>query len=184
MGASSEREPHIGYLYPAGGQQGSVFKVTVGGQFLKDANNVYVSGKGIHGSVKQYVGRVKPLNGDQRRELQRQINELRQKRQGRAGSPLPPKAGLTNRPDANKPPDANEPGDMNMKEVTLPDIPILRNLDKLSPKGLQKVTEEFLSNRFPASAQISEMVIIEITIDPNTEPGDRELRLGTVQGFD
>lgn len=171
-GAANEREPHIGYLYPAGGQQGSVFKVIVGGQFLKDANNVYVSGKGIHGSVEQYVGKVKPLNGDQRRELQRRLNVLRQKQQG-AG----PKKQNANRPDVN------EPGDMNMKEVTLPDIPILRNLDKLSPKGLQKVTEEFLSNRFPASAQISEIAVIEITIDPNTEPGDRELRLGTVRGL-
>jgi hypothetical protein len=181
-GASNERGPHIGYLYPAGGQEGTVFKVTAGGQFLKDVNSVYVSGKGIHGSVKQYIGRVKPLSPDQRRELQRRLNELRQKRQGASGKPLPQKQD-SNRPDANKPSDANEPGDMNMAAVMLPDHPLLRNLDKLSPKGLQKVTEEFLSNRFPASAQISEMVIIEITIDPNTEPGDRELRLGTSRGL-
>ena len=29
------REPRIGYLYPAGGQQGSVVLITAGGQFLK-----------------------------------------------------------------------------------------------------------------------------------------------------
>ncbi len=178
QGASSEREPHIGYLYPAGGQQGSVVKITVGGQFIKDANEVYVTGNGVHGSVTHYIGRVKPLNGDQRRELQRQISELRKKWQGPGKSPPGPAVRDINKPaDANKSEEANEP------PVTLPDHPLLRNLEKLSPKGLQKVSEEFLSNKYPVSMQIGEMAIIEITIDANAEPGDRELRLGTRAGL-
>ena len=28
------REPHLGYVYPAGGRQADDFEVTVGGQFL------------------------------------------------------------------------------------------------------------------------------------------------------
>jgi hypothetical protein len=172
QGASNERDPHIGYLYPAGGQQGSVIKITVGGQFIKDANEVYVTGQGVHGSVIRYIGRVKPLNGDQRKELQRQLSELRKKQQGQGGKPTP----LIAR-DANKPEEANEP------PVTLPDHPLLRNLEKLSLKGLQKVAEEFLSNKYPVSMQIGEMAIIEITIDPNAEPGDRELRIGTRAGL-
>ncbi|MGB7582594.1 MAG: PPC domain-containing protein [Sedimentisphaerales bacterium] len=178
QGASNEREPHIGYLYPAGGQQGSVIKITVGGQFIKDINEVYVTGQGVHGSVIRYIGRVKPLNGDQRKELQRQINELRKKLQGLGKKPMPPIAQ-----DANKPADANKPDDTNTPPVTLPDHPLLRNLEKLSPKGLQKVAEEFLSNKYPVSMQIGEMAIIEITIDPNAEPGDRELRIGTSAGL-
>ncbi len=178
QGASNEREPHIGYLYPAGGQQGSVIKITVGGQFIKDANEVYVTGQGVHGSVIRYIGRVKPLNGDQRRELQKQMSELRKKLQGQGKKPMPPIAQ-----DANKPADANKPEEANEPPVTLPDHPLLRNLEKLSPKGLQKVAEEFLSNKYPVSMQIGEMAIIEITIDPNAEPGDRELRLGTRAGL-
>ncbi|MGD0573592.1 MAG: PPC domain-containing protein [Sedimentisphaerales bacterium] len=178
QGASNEREPHIGYLYPAGGQQGSAIKITVGGQFIKDANEVYVTGQGVHGSVIRYIGRVRPLNGDQRRELQKQINELRKKLQGQGKKPMPPIAK-----DANKPADTNKPDDTNTPPVTLPDHPLLRNLDKLSPKGLQKVAEEFLSNKYPVSMQIGEMAIIEIAIDPNAEPGDRELRIGTSAGL-
>jgi hypothetical protein len=178
QGASNEREPHIGYLYPAGGQQGSAIKITVGGQFIKDANEVYVTGQGVHGSVIRYIGRVRPLNGDQRRELQKQINELRKKLQGQGKKPMPPIAK-----DANKPADTNKPDDTNTPPVTLPDHPLLRNLDKLSPKGLQKVAEEFLSNKYPVSRQIGEMAIIEIAIDPNAEPGDRELRIGTSAGL-
>ena len=33
-GQLSVREPHLGYLYPAGGQQGTSFQVTIGGQNL------------------------------------------------------------------------------------------------------------------------------------------------------
>jgi hypothetical protein len=184
QGASNEREPHIGYLYPAGGQQGSVIKITVGGQFIKDVNEVYVTGQGVHGSVTRYIGRVKPLNGDQRRELQRQINELRQKLQGPGKKNVPPAARDTNKPaDINKPADVNKTDDANAPPVTLPDHPLLRNLEKLSPKGLQKVSEEFLSNKYPVSMQIGEIAIIEITIDANAEPGDRELRLGTRAGL-
>ena len=171
-GASNEREPHIGYLYPAGGQQGSVVKITVGGQFIKEANEVYISGQGVHGSVTQYIGRVKPLNGDQRRELQKQLREQRQKLQGQ-GRKLPPPIAQ----DANKAEETNEP------PVMLPDHPLLRNLDKLTLKGLQKVQEEFLSNKYPVSMQIGEIAILEITIDANAEPGDRELRLGGRSGL-
>ena len=176
--ASSEREPHIGYLYPAGGQQGSVIKITVGGQFIKDANEVYVTGNGVHGSVTRYIGRVKPLNNDQKMELRKRINKLQRKQQNPGRKPIPPIAQ-----DANKPADANKPNDINTPPVSLPDHPLLRNLEKLSPKGLQKVSEEFLSNKYPVSMQIGEMAIIEITIDANAEPGDRELRLGTRAGL-
>jgi len=171
QGASSERNPHIGYLYPAGGQQGSAIKITVGGQFLRDVDRVYVSGKGVTGSVVKNVGRVKPLNPDQRKELQNRLSELRKKQQG------------PGRRDANRPADINTVSDSNKPPVTLPDHPLLRNLDKLSPKGMQKVREEFLTGKFPASMAISETVIIEITIDANAEPGDRQLRLGTRTGL-
>ncbi|MGD0552022.1 MAG: PPC domain-containing protein [Sedimentisphaerales bacterium] len=184
QGASNERDPHIGYLYPAGGQQGSVIKITVGGQFIKDANEVYVTGQGVHGSVIRYIGRVKPLTPDQKKELQRRLSELRKKLQGPGQKNIPPAVQNVNKPaDINKPADVNKPDDANTPAVSLPDHPLLRNLEKLSPKGLQKVAEEFLSNKYPVSMQIGEMAIIEITIDPNTEPGDRELRLGTRAGL-
>ncbi len=183
QGATKEKEPHIGYLYPAGGQQGSVIKVAVGGQFIKDANDVYVTGDGVRGSVTSYIGRVKPLNNDQKKELRSRINKLQKKQQGPGKKAKSPASQDINKPaDINKPGDANKP-EANEPPVTLPDHPLFRNLEKLSPKGLQKVSEEFLSNKYPASAQIGEMAIIEITIDPNAEPGDRELRLGGRTGL-
>jgi hypothetical protein len=38
-GQSNTREPHIGYLYPGGGQQGTVIQISAGGQYLAGAND-------------------------------------------------------------------------------------------------------------------------------------------------
>ena len=65
------KEPYIGYVYPAGGQQGTALEVTVGGQYLDGVNKVIVSGKGVKATV---VGHTKPLT-------QKKMNELRQKLQ-------------------------------------------------------------------------------------------------------
>ncbi len=64
--------PHVGYVYPAGGQQGTTFEVRVGGRFLDGANGV-LSGRGVHARV---VSLDKPLNGQQITELRQQLQEL------------------------------------------------------------------------------------------------------------
>ena len=43
--------PHIGYVYPAGGQRGTTFQVTVGGQHLTNAKLASFSGKGIKATM-------------------------------------------------------------------------------------------------------------------------------------
>src|ERR1035441_9895771 len=64
--------PHIGYVYPAGGRQGAVFQVAVGGQYLNSATNAYVSGTGVQAVVVDYS---RPLT-------QKEFNDLRMKLQG------------------------------------------------------------------------------------------------------
>ncbi|MBM3840009.1 MAG: hypothetical protein FJ398_18995 [Verrucomicrobia bacterium] len=46
--------PHIGYVYPAGGQQGASFQIKVGGQFLDGVTNAFVSGAGVQAAVYGY----------------------------------------------------------------------------------------------------------------------------------
>lgn len=46
-GQSDTSKPQIGYLYPGGGQQGTVVLITAGGQFLRGAAEVYVAGEGV-----------------------------------------------------------------------------------------------------------------------------------------
>jgi len=65
-GQQTANEPHIGYLYPAGGQQGAVVQVMVGGQFLRGASEVHICGEGVRGSVIQYMPQLRNISGEQR----------------------------------------------------------------------------------------------------------------------
>jgi hypothetical protein len=68
--------PHIGYVYPAGGQQGTTVHAQVGGRFLDGAASVLVSGHGLSARV---VGLDKPLNGQQLTTLREKAQELQKK---------------------------------------------------------------------------------------------------------
>ncbi len=68
---AQQNEPHTGYVYPAGGRQGTVVDVKIGGRFLENVSAVFVSGAGVRGEV---VGYDRPLTPQQ-------INELREKTQ-------------------------------------------------------------------------------------------------------
>jgi len=186
-GETTVREPHIGYLYPAGGQQSTTVQVTVGGLYLRGVNAVYVSGQGVSASVVKYQGRLKALNQEQREELQRRLKQLRQKKMGGIlpgkNRPAPPQNRDPNKRDPNKKSE-DVPAEMPAKPVELPDHPLLRNLDKLSLEGLQKVAEEFMRpNLNQTNPQIAETVVIEIKIDSDAAPGDREIRLGGPNGL-
>jgi len=50
--------PHVGYVYPAGGQQGTTVQVRIGGRFLDGTSTAIVSGRGIRVEV---AGFDKPL---------------------------------------------------------------------------------------------------------------------------
>jgi hypothetical protein len=51
--------PHIAYVYPAGGRQGTTFEVNVGGQFLTSTTQVYITGNGVQAQV---LDSTRPMN--------------------------------------------------------------------------------------------------------------------------
>ncbi|MCX7824369.1 MAG: hypothetical protein N2689_02305 [Verrucomicrobiae bacterium] len=57
--------PRIGYVYPAGGQQGTTFQVVIGGQRLTGLTNVSVSGDGVQAVL---LERSRPLTPQEFRE--------------------------------------------------------------------------------------------------------------------
>jgi hypothetical protein len=63
--------PHAGYGYPAGGRQGTVVQVAVGGRYLEGATGAVFSARGLRAEI---VGYDKPLS-------QREITDLRDKAQ-------------------------------------------------------------------------------------------------------
>jgi hypothetical protein len=72
--ASAQATPHIGYVYPAGGQQGATFEVTIGGQTLNGAANVHITGQGIEATV---IEHIKPITQGQAGKLRDRLIELR-----------------------------------------------------------------------------------------------------------
>ena len=68
---------YIGFVYPAGGQQGTTFRVRIGGQSLEGIHGLHVSGSGVTARVVDYYWRLSPQDS---RLLNEQIDALRRGR--------------------------------------------------------------------------------------------------------
>ncbi|MCY2996238.1 MAG: hypothetical protein NTY19_51565 [Planctomycetota bacterium] len=80
--ATAQERPRIGYVFPAGGRQGTTFLVTVGGQFLGswkgdyqiDVLQTHFSGGGIQATVRKDI---RHLTSQETQVLQDKIEQLR-----------------------------------------------------------------------------------------------------------
>ena len=71
---SARAQAYIGFVYPAGGQRGATFQVTLGGQSLEGVNRVLVSGTGVCARVIEYN---KQMNPQEMTLIQEQLRELK-----------------------------------------------------------------------------------------------------------
>ena len=83
----AQSRPYLGYVYPAGGQQGTTFEVKVGGQGLADDAEVTVSGEGVMAKMVQCCN---PLGNRELSLLAKQLSELRKKTPRKASKSSPP----------------------------------------------------------------------------------------------
>lgn len=178
-GQSPPREPHIGYLYPAGGPQGATLQVLAGGQSLRGATAVYISGEGVQATVVQHYRPLRNLSPEQRQALLSRLRQLLQKRLAEWPGPvarlLQSSLGPWSRGRQTEKPAAT---------ASLPEHPLLRNLEGKSLRELVHIANQFLNLRKrQPNAQIAETVLIDVSIAPDAPPGDRELRLGTPLGL-
>jgi hypothetical protein len=58
--AQAEKRAYIGYVYPAGGQQGTTFAVRLGGQRIDGVCGAVVSGQGVHAKLIDSFRRLDP----------------------------------------------------------------------------------------------------------------------------
>ena len=73
-GAWAQTKPYIGFVYPAGGQQGQTFRVSLGGQFLDGVSSGVVSGEGVKVKIVEYNRHLSPQDIMLLRE---QLDELK-----------------------------------------------------------------------------------------------------------
>ena len=183
------REPQIGYLYPGGAQRDTVVQIIAGGQFLRGASAVHVSGDGVQAKVIKYMRPVFNINREQRVLLQNNMKEVRQQRL----SELFGKSFLQPEPIQKKPAkkttDKSKPtpkeNDAKTPVVKMPEHPLLYDLENKSLRELAHLTNMifFPRNKRQQNRQLAESVLIEITIDADAMPGDRELRIQTNTGL-
>ena len=160
--SAATKEPRIGYLYPAGGRSGSTFEMTVGGQFLKGATNVLVSGSGVDVTVLQYV---KAITNKERNELRKKMRETQKSIQNaqKKGQPQPKMEVM----DPESWP--MDPRDLDVSEMSASDLKKLRAM-------------LFNSKKQP-NAQLDDRVLLSVNIASDAKLGKRELRLLTSQGL-
>lgn len=152
------RDPHIGYVYPAGGQQGTTLEITVGGQFLDGASDVIVSGKGVEATVTKHT---KPLT-------QKQINELRQKVQE-----------ARKRVEANRSKPFGQRGDFQSFIKIAEELGV--SAEEL--RTLADLRKQLNDPKRQINPQIAEKATLQVTLTPEAEPGEREIRLVTTSGL-
>jgi hypothetical protein len=157
-GRSQPAPPRIGYACPAGGQQGTVVQVVVGGQYLMNATNAYVSGTGVQAEFVEYS---RPLTQKEFNDLRDKLKELQEQQTAAARSAKRRGGEAGSQPATNV-------------VWTVAD-------EKLIAEVRQKI---FLyaprRNQNPA---IAETVTLRVTLTANAEPGEREIRLATTTGL-
>lgn len=155
---AQQDSPHVGYVYPAGGQQGTTFEVLVGGKHLDGAATALVSGHGIQTEVVDYI---RPLSQGQFKEIQNRMGDLKTKRRAASPEGGRRRGRRRSRPTMSKEwtPEADE------------------DLTKIKQR-----LATFSIRRYSAPALV-ETVTLRVTVAPDAEPGQRGLRLLTGSGL-
>jgi hypothetical protein len=190
---AQQNTPHAAFVYPAGGRLGSVFEVTVGGQYLDGAKQAFFDGVGVKAEI---IGFSKPLTQKELDDIRAQLKELEQSHSNApaksASSPLPTqppggtpasKPGFTTVPvdafasAAKYGPEAAAPAAPAQPVVRTPWTPE----DKKLAADLHKQIDATM--RMRAAPALSQSVQLRVTMDTHAVLGNHELRLLTNQGL-
>lgn len=161
VAAAQPREPHAGYIFPAGGSRGDTFEMTLGGQYLDGATNLLVSGGGVTATVLRHV---KIPTRQQINALRNNIEKFQQLQQ------------MASTNVARK----KEAEELKKRiEQTLWSF----GVDEFNLQSLMELQRKYRDPKRQVNPANSEMVHLKVTIAPNAAPGDRELRLQTDLGL-
>jgi len=147
------KNPHIGYIFPTGGRQNSSFEVTIGGQYIKETNQLYFSGDG--GVKAEVVGWYRPLTRGQYIGLSQKIRFKRE--------------------DLEKA--AEEKG--NTAPITDEMVYEAAGITEEDLKEMEVYRKRDADKKRQPNDQIAEELTLMITIDANAKLGKREMRVLT-----
>jgi hypothetical protein len=167
--AQAQPRPYIGFVYPAGGQRGTTFPVKLGGQGLEGASEVLVTGRGVSARVVESYRRIGP---QQVTLLKEQLKDLKRARSVVASAMTASESPVMTSDTAMMSSGKN-PG-----TTTAP-----AGKDGATSGLVARIEKRIAEycNR-PASVALAGLVFIEVSITPDADPGERELRIRTPVG--
>ena len=153
---TASRAPNIGYVYPTGGQRGTEFEVTVGGQFTREVQEVYFSGSGVKAEVVKWY---RPLTQGQYVSLSLKINFTREELE-----------------EAQKKKGSNE-------KVTNEMVYKAAGITEDDLREMEIYRQRDADPKRQPNDQIAEELTLKITIDADAELGKREMRVLTADSM-
>lgn len=178
--ASAQVRPYLGYVYPAGGQQGTTVRIKLGGQNLDGVDDLIVTGKGVSGRVVAYLRKLGPQDMALLRE---QLDAFKGRLAKEKWEML---MQATETPDAMADVDVAVVSQEMLSELNALGVKNSRSTIDLAKLGIDPkivATVSQIRTRLaeyvqqPASAAISSLVIAEVTITADAPLGKRELRI-------
>jgi len=168
--AQAQVRPYIGFVYPAGGQQGTTCHIRLGGQGLDDVNAALVTGSGVAARVAEYYRR---LNTQEMRLLNEQLRVLRRETMSDSA-----RASLMTQENPTMMSETAAPTPATTSEIASAESK--REAARKLINQIERRTLEYVPT--PACAAIASLVLVEVAIAHDAEPGEREIRLVTLRG--
>ena len=196
---------YIGYVYPAGGQQGATIPIRLGGQGLTQASGLVVTGEGVSARLVDYY---RVYDNQELQLLRQQLNELK-KKETTLGEVMTAKMAWWEFPAQAEMPEVSglvcpTCGTLNPLEATVcsdcnTKLEKSKNLISSASGGagggageaetakrnlIERIQRVFAEDeRNPAVRAHTEIVFAEVTIAPDAKPGRREIRVVTKRGI-
>ena len=142
----AQLRPYIGYVYPAGGQQGTTFQVRLGGQGLDDVRAVVVSGAGLPAG---WSSTDRRLNNQEIQLLREQLQRVER--------------GGSRRGAARRRPRRQRGEVCRLVGRERERLKLIAEIDK-------RIAESCTA---PACPSIANIVLVEVTVAPDASPGPR-----------
>jgi hypothetical protein len=158
-GMAQKRAPEIGYVYPAGCQQGQEVTVQIGGQYLAGAQGVIVDAEGVEFEVLEYK---RPLSGKARNEMMEKLKPVRNE----IGK------YLWNR---------KIPYQKRLEKIM--EIAEEYGVEQKTVEAFLEFREKQQDPKRQPNRQLEETVMVRVRVAHDAPPGPKELRLQTRRGI-
>ena len=168
----------VGYVYPAGAQQGTTSEHIIAGQFLTGLTNVYVTGGGVTATITDFIH---PIQGGELNRLRILVDELLARKAvvKKDFKALESFRSFKNAKSIKKTP-AEEDKEIEALKKKYANATWTVEDEKMLNETRRKISGGV---RRPANPAICELVVCNLTVAPDAVPGEREIRLATASGL-